>query len=240
MTFCARCGTEIKEDALFCASCGSPIDSKGASSAVPESSTAAKGDELLPKTMRPNAHRLAAPVKSDGREFANQAAIIGIVAGCVALVAIVCVVCLFIFGSPFGNANGNYQKRTIASPGQSSSMESESAAPEKSSQSTSSSKTTASSNYLLPESNSRYYTETELNGMSTEDLFIARNEIFARYGRGFKDSMLVEHFNSMPWYTQKYSPEEFDAMPDPLNAYEKANSNLIISIEQSRNSPYLN
>ena len=41
--------------------------------------------------------------------------------------------------------------------------------------------------YILPDSDSRYISENELGGMSSEQLRLARNEIFARHGRKFKE-----------------------------------------------------
>lgn len=93
--------------------------------------------------------------------------------------------------------------------------------------------------YILSDSNARYYTESELNAMSLEELFYARNEIFARHGRGFNNPDLASYFNAQPWYTQRYSPETFDSMASPLNDYEKKNSELMLEVEKRRNSPYL-
>ena len=97
----------------------------------------------------------------------------------------------------------------------------------------------AKSGYILPDSASRYYSKDELEQIDLYDLYIARNEIFARHGREFSNSDLQNYFNAQPWYHPQYSPEQFDSMPDPLNQYEKANSDLIREVEQERNSPYL-
>lgn len=93
--------------------------------------------------------------------------------------------------------------------------------------------------YVLPYSDSTYYTRSELERLSLWELYLARNEIFARHGRGFKNQDLVEYFATRRWYSERYSPEEFDAMPTPLNDYEQKNSELMREIEKERNSPYL-
>lgn len=93
--------------------------------------------------------------------------------------------------------------------------------------------------YVLPFSGSRYYSRDELEGLSLWQLYLARNEIFARHGRGFKNQDLVEYFATRHWYTELYSPEEFDAMASPLNDYEQKNAELMLEIEKERNSPYL-
>lgn len=96
-----------------------------------------------------------------------------------------------------------------------------------------------SSAYVLPGSDSRYYSTSELNDLSNYELYLARNEIFARHGREFKNQDLRDYFGSMSWYVPKYSGDEFDSM-DLLNDYEKKNADTMLSIEQKRGSSYLN
>ena len=90
-------------------------------------------------------------------------------------------------------------------------------------------------NFVLPESATRYYSAEELSGLSSEQLEIARNEIYARHGRGFNSASLRSYFEGQDWYEQRYTPEEFDALnPTPLNQYEQANVNTIMQVEASR------
>ncbi|MDR1089044.1 MAG: YARHG domain-containing protein [Coriobacteriales bacterium] len=98
---------------------------------------------------------------------------------------------------------------------------------------------TANSDYMISNSNQRYVTEAEIRKLSAWERYIARNEIFARHGRGFKNQDLRDYFRTKNWYTERYSPEEFDALPSPLNAYEKENADLILSIETADGSPYI-
>lgn len=93
--------------------------------------------------------------------------------------------------------------------------------------------------FILPDSASRVYSTSELSDLTDWELFIARNEIFARYGRSFKSEELVEYFEDKDWYTPQYSPEAFDAMASPLTAAEKENADNIRSIELARGSQYL-
>ena len=83
--------------------------------------------------------------------------------------------------------------------------------------------------YIFPNSDSEYLTESDLSSMSSEELRIARNEIYARYGRMFKDQALQNYFNSKSWYTPSIRPEDFNE--HWLNEYEKANAKLIKSFE---------
>ena len=56
-------------------------------------------------------------------------------------------------------------------------------------------------------------TDQDLEDKSALELDIMRNEVFARYGRRFKDPELQSYFNRQPWYKPRYAPEEF---PDDL------------------------
>ena len=91
--------------------------------------------------------------------------------------------------------------------------------------------TAAQGNYILPDSASSYLTEADLAGLTKEELRLARNEIYARHGRIFKDADLNAYFMSKSWYTPLYEPEQFDedAM---FNEYEKANRQLISDYEE--------
>lgn len=98
----------------------------------------------------------------------------------------------------------------------------------------------SSQDYVLPGSASKYYSRSELEKMSLWELYLARNEIFARHGRGFKSQDLTDYFATKRWYTQTYTPEEFDAISSSqLNDCELKNVQTMYEIEQSRNSPYL-
>ena len=83
--------------------------------------------------------------------------------------------------------------------------------------------------YILPYSDSKYYTYDEISQLSSEDLRIARNEIFARYGYIFSDEGLKEHFANCSWYVPTgMSSEEIESS---LNDFEKQNLQLIKQCE---------
>lgn len=109
------------------------------------------------------------------------------------------------------------------------------------SDSSSSNSSNSSSDYLCPESNVRVLSDSELNAMSTHDLFIARNEIYARHGRGFKNAELINYFNGKSWYHKVYEPAEFDShIYGTMSQIEKTNGENMLKIEKARNSPYIN
>lgn len=93
--------------------------------------------------------------------------------------------------------------------------------------------------YVLPSSSTYYYSYGELSGMSTYDLFIARNEVFARHGRMFNRSDLQDYFNSQAWYNPIYTPAQWDSMGNQLNDCEMKNVALMKQVEADKGSPYL-
>ena len=96
----------------------------------------------------------------------------------------------------------------------------------------------SNTDYIFPDSNQRYLTREEILALNDWERFIARNEIFARHGRGFNNPELTEYFNSKSWYVRIYSANEYDALPNQLNQYEDRNAALILSIEKELGSPY--
>lgn len=84
--------------------------------------------------------------------------------------------------------------------------------------------------YIFADSDSRYLTITDLQQLSDEELRLARNEIYARRGRKFKDSYLQNYFNGCSWYNGTIEPDDF-LDNDRLNKYERANAYLILEYE---------
>lgn len=50
--------------------------------------------------------------------------------------------------------------------------------------------------YILPQSAQRRLTEDDLSGLTHEELCLARNEIYARHGRRFKNQNIASYFES--------------------------------------------
>lgn len=91
--------------------------------------------------------------------------------------------------------------------------------------------------FIFPNSSASRLTEEDLRPLSLAELRIARNEIFARHGRQFKDPMLNKWFYSKTWYLkirQKYSPAAFNALPNQMNDTEIANVSFILKTEKDR------
>lgn len=83
--------------------------------------------------------------------------------------------------------------------------------------------------FILPLSDQVYLTREDIEGLSAEELRIARNEIYARHGRLFRDEALQAYFNSCDWYVGSVSADDFS--DSVFNEYERANKDLIVSYE---------
>lgn len=89
-----------------------------------------------------------------------------------------------------------------------------------------------SGEYIIPDSSTRALTDADVEGMSAEQLRYARNEIYARHGRMFKDAALQEYFNSKSWYAGTISADSFSE--NLLSEVEKRNIDFLKSVENSR------
>ncbi len=90
--------------------------------------------------------------------------------------------------------------------------------------------TTDTDEYILPDSSTRELTVEDLQGLSQEQLRLARNEIYALEGRKFQDEDLQAYFDSKSWYQGTIEPGEFT--DDMLSDIERANVNLISDYEK--------
>ena len=88
---------------------------------------------------------------------------------------------------------------------------------------------TIKGDFVFPGSSSSYLTKSNLKGLSSSQLMIARNEIYARHGRKFDDPGLRAYFQSKSWYKGTVSPANFS--DSVFNKYEKANIMLIKQYE---------
>jgi hypothetical protein len=79
--------------------------------------------------------------------------------------------------------------------------------------------------YIFANSDRVRLTPDMLRGLTRDQLRLARNEIYARRGRFFRDQQLAAYFSRFEWY----KPYAWDV---PLNPIEQANVNLITSMER--------
>ncbi len=90
---------------------------------------------------------------------------------------------------------------------------------------------TLDGDYIFPESDSRYLTDDDLSGYSSDQLELAKNEIYARHGRKFVTPRIADYFNSKSWYEGTIDGYAFDAQTDVFNEYENANIQKIAEKE---------
>lgn len=92
-----------------------------------------------------------------------------------------------------------------------------------------------SSNYIFPDSNIREIAEAQLWNLTPWQLKVARNEIYARYGRSFVHQDLACYFATKEWYVKNpaFSSSQ-------LTTLENKNVAIILAYEQKINSPVLN
>lgn len=88
----------------------------------------------------------------------------------------------------------------------------------------------SSRTYMLYGSDSRYISESELYGFTAQQCAIARNELYARHGRKFKDEKWQKYFSQFDWYHPSIEPEDFKE--SMLNVYETANRDIITTYEE--------
>lgn len=84
-----------------------------------------------------------------------------------------------------------------------------------------------SGEYILPGSDDRRLTESELAPLTLEQLRLARNEIYARRGYIFNSEDLQSYFSKKSWY---YPDASYNGTT--VNEIEKYNVELIQSRER--------
>lgn len=83
-----------------------------------------------------------------------------------------------------------------------------------------------------PVGSQRYLTVGDLSGLSSWQLDILRNEIYAWHGRRFQRGDLQAYFDRQPWYRPVYAPEAF---PEGLlSSLERYNVELIANHQGNR------
>lgn len=84
--------------------------------------------------------------------------------------------------------------------------------------------------FVIYDSDSRYLMPSDLQRLTAEQLRLARNEIYARRGRRFKDTALQTYFDSKSWYKGTIDLENFQ--DSIFNDYERANAYFIKDFER--------
>ena len=85
--------------------------------------------------------------------------------------------------------------------------------------------------YVIPDSDTRVLTREDLQGLSKEQLYYARNEIFARHGMIFGVEKLDNYFAEKSWYEAKVPYDDYYDMVE-MSMTEEKNLQLILKIEE--------
>lgn len=84
--------------------------------------------------------------------------------------------------------------------------------------------------YIIPDSDTRKLTKADIEGLTSSELRIARNEIYARHGRMFQDAELQTYFDMQDWYVGTIAPEDF-VDSEQLSKLERRNAKFIKKYE---------
>jgi hypothetical protein len=87
--------------------------------------------------------------------------------------------------------------------------------------------------WLFPDSSTRFLSAADLSSLSSDDLWRARNEIFARKGYKFSKPRGIAFARTLGDYYRGVDDNQ-DRVFNSMNQYEKANVKLIQSIESGR------
>ncbi|WP_458407204.1 YARHG domain-containing protein [Anaerotignum sp.] len=209
MKYCTKCGKKLEENVKFCTGCGAKISN------VPSEPEQETIQESIPQKEE--------PVKKTGSK-AVPLLVIGLV---------VAVLVGFLF---FSQAKDKQEQEMPEDNYGTTLMhkddESEDEIPEDEIEPEEIEPEEFEPEYILPESDQKYLKKSDLFGLTEEECRLARNEIYARHGRIFKDKTLQEYFNSFDWYVPKIQPDDF--REDILNKYEVANKDLIVEYEEEQ------
>lgn len=88
-----------------------------------------------------------------------------------------------------------------------------------------------SNDYVIPHSDTVLLTNSDVAGLSLQEINYAKNEIYARHGRRFKSQELQNYFNSKSWYNGTIAPENFTN--SMLSSVEQKNAAFLSDVEFS-------
>lgn len=215
MVQCSNCGCQNSENALFCVKCKK---------------------KLAVSTQQ----KKTSPVSSQNIKSLNSKIIVVIVI--VVVLVMICAVVFFIYNNRYKIFNDiteenisqvesekNVNSEKLEEKTDSIQQDNNENVTNKEEQLNQKEDTQENNQYILPDSNSRYLTRFDLEGLTIDQCRIARNELYARYGRMFDDKGLQAYFNSCSWYQGTISAADFDETV--FNEFEKANRDLIVQYE---------
>ncbi|PQV64092.1 YARHG domain-containing protein [Abditibacterium utsteinense] len=88
-------------------------------------------------------------------------------------------------------------------------------------------------NEFFPQTRRRTLSQSEVRALSAGDLRLAINEVYARYGLGFRDKELQRRFESLGWYRVR-DERTVAIIESRLNRIEHANLDLLVAERKRR------
>ena len=201
---CSGCGRRITitKDRPYCPYCGNDMSSRFG--IVKEEKIVPVEPEQEPVEETPTHEEKAEKKKGT------------LIAVCI-LIAVCVVLVIFIVLKHTGGSSASANPASVTA---SQSDEAEKTA-EPAPTETASASTIASEDYILPDSGTRLLTDSDVEGLSLQQINYAKNEIYARHGRKFNSRELQDYFNSKSWYNGTIDPDDFtDGM---LSSIEQQN-----------------
>lgn len=256
MMYCGQCGGMLQDGSTFCEYCGAPQIKPAASSGqIP----APKTTPVQMQTNPVGQNTQNANVATDNKS--NNGPLIIIICLIVAIILAlgIFIAMYFITKDDDKSAKETKSEQTTeksvddekseasakkeekskeekakTSKSESSSKSSSSKSSSKSSSAEKAGEGTAGKqDYIISDSANKTLTDSDLAGLSSKDLSIARNEIYARHGRSFQTQGLQEYFDSKSWYSKNASYSD-----DMLSTVEKTNAEFISQYEDSHGGKY--
>lgn len=248
--FCSKCGGPIKDGQKFCMKCGAPVIQGVKQQTIQRKTQPQKS--VQKKTKIPGSQKTV--VGNGTGEAKKKGKVLPIVLIVVAAVLAVLVVLvalkLFVLDpqQTSKNEDGGWVSVSENSETETETQTESEEMPATQNQESVAVEDTAAEeddvedledeDYILPQSATRKLTAADLEDIKDNAwmLKLARNEIFARYGREFNDQALQEYFDSKDWYDPIYSPEDFDAnVTDIVSDMEMKNAKFIKQYEDKLN-----
>lgn len=90
------------------------------------------------------------------------------------------------------------------------------------------------SEYIIANSSDEYLDDSDVEDLSSRELSLARNEIYARHGRLFESERLQDYFDDLDWYDGRYK----EVTDDELSQIERDNIKLIKEYEAENGGAY--
>ncbi len=211
--FCPKCGTQIPDGAGFCVNCGAASQAPNMPS-QPAIDTSNQETVVFTPIPEPVAEYPQTPVQEPGYsasyapgysqpvapERKNGGRVALIVAICVLILGLLATLVILILPSLTGNVDDMDTGSSRRDPNNKT-VATDSQEPTITDSNPYSIDFIDADTYVLSASNTKYYSRSELAGMTRQQLYLAERELFARYGGTFTDGDLAAFFNAKSWYT---------------------------------------